>query len=180
MKFPRVITGFTTLFSLKPISEKVKYQVIVEELYNFLNIDDLETMKINQQYYLEIKQSSFLAVCSFCLNDIISTTDLKDCVTAGCLYKICSCPQCNYFVENKHYCNNFITVNEYIDNDTTERLFVGNNNDDCVTIFRNNEGDDDIQSVDLTLKSMGDNILFGKLLDYRLVDNFIVPDPEPL
>ena len=83
-------------------------------------------------------------------------------------------------MENKHYCNNFITVNESIDNNTTEHLFVGNNNDDCVNFFRNNEGDDDIQSVDLTLKSMGDNTLFGKLLDYRFVDDFIVPDPEPL
>ena len=34
---------------------------------------------------------------------------------------------------------------------------MGSNNDDCVTIFRNNEGDEDIQSVALTLKSMSDN-----------------------
>ena len=57
---------------------------------------------------------------------------------------------------------------------------MGGNNDDCVTVFRNNEGDDDIQSVALTLKSMSDNTLFGKLPDYSLVDVLVVPDPEPL
>ena len=51
---------------------------------------------------------------------------------------------------------------------------MGSNNDDCVTDFRNNEGDEDIQSVALTLKSMSDNTLFGKLPDW------VVPDPEPL
>ena len=57
---------------------------------------------------------------------------------------------------------------------------MGSNNKHCVTLFRNNEGDDDIQSVELTLKIMGDNTLFEKLLDYSLVDAFVVPDPEPL
>ena len=42
---------------------------------------------------------------------------------------------------------------------------MGSNNDDCVTVSRNNEGDEDIQSVVLTLKSMCDNTLFVKLLD---------------
>ena len=83
-------------------------------------------------------------------------------------------------MENKYYCNNCITVKKYIDNDTTERLFMGGNNDNCVTVFRNNEGDDDIQSVALTLKSMSDNTLFGKLPDYSLVDVLVVPDPELL
>ena len=137
-------------------------------------------MKINQQNYLEVKKSPFFAVCSFCLNDITSTTDVKNCGKAGCLYKICSRSQCNHFLENKYYCNNCIIVNRFIDNDTTERLFMGSNNNDCVTVFRNNEGDDSIQSVALILKSMGDITLFGKLPDYSLVDVLVVPDPELL
>ena len=55
---------------------------------------------------------------------------------------------------------------------------MGSNNDDCVTVSCNNEGDD--QLVALTLKSMSDNILFGKLPDYSLIDVLVVPGPEPL
>ena len=77
-------------------------------------------------------------------------------------------------MENKYYFNNCITVNKSIDNDTSERLFMGSNNNDCVTVFRNNEGYEDILSVAQTLKSMSDNTLFGKLPDW------VVPDPEPL
>ena len=109
-----------------------------------MTIDDLEIMKINQQNYLEVKQSTFLVVCSFCLKDTSSTTDLKLCGTAGCLYKICSRSQRHHFVANKYYCNNCITVNNSIDNDITKRLYTRNNNDDCVTVFGNSKGDDDI------------------------------------
>ena len=42
------------------------------------------------------------------------------------------------------------------------------------------KSDDDIQSVAQTLKSMGDNTLFRKLPDYSMVNDFVVPDPEPL
>ena len=77
-------------------------------------------MIINKQNYLEVKQSSFLTVCSFCLNDITSITDLNNCGITGCVYKICSRSECNHFVENKYYYNNCITVNKSIDNDTTD------------------------------------------------------------
>ena len=83
-------------------------------------------------------------------------------------------------MENKYYYNNCFTVNKSIDNDTIERLFVGSNNDHCVTVFRNNEGDEDIQSVALTLKSMIVNKLFGMLPDCCLINVLVVPDPEPL
>ena len=55
MKFPNVINGFAIPFSLKQIPHKIKFQAIVTELYNFLNIDDLETMTINKKNYLEVK-----------------------------------------------------------------------------------------------------------------------------
>ena len=50
---------------------------------------------------------------------------------------------------------------------------MGSNNNDCVTVFRNNKGDEDIQSVALTLKSMNGNTFFGRLLDW------VVSNPEP-
>ena len=58
------------------------------------------------------------------------------------------------FLENIYFCNNNFTINKSIDKDTSERLFRGSNNDDCVTFYRNNEGDEDIQSVALTLRSI--------------------------
>ena len=48
MKFHSVIDGFATPFSLKQKSDTVKFQAIVTELYKFLTIDDLLTMKINK------------------------------------------------------------------------------------------------------------------------------------
>ena len=62
MKFPTVINGLAIPFSLKQIPDKIRFQAIVTEIYNFLNINDLEKMTINKQNYLEIKQSTFLVV----------------------------------------------------------------------------------------------------------------------
>ena len=97
MKFHNVINGIAIPFLLKQIPDKIKFQAIVTELYNFLNIEDLEKMSINKQHYLEVKQSSFLAVCSFCKNDITLSNDLKNCGTKGCLYKHCSLSECHHF-----------------------------------------------------------------------------------
>ena len=47
MKFPNVINGFAIPSSLKQIPDKIKFQAIVTELYNSLNIDYLEKMTIN-------------------------------------------------------------------------------------------------------------------------------------
>ena len=67
MKFPSVIDGFATPYSLKQIPDKVKLYAIVTELYNVLTIYDLHTMTINKLNYLEDKQSLFLEICSFFL-----------------------------------------------------------------------------------------------------------------
>ena len=64
MKFPGGYNGFAVPFTLKVISDKIKFGAIVSELYNVLNIADLKTMKINKLNYLEVTQSSFLAACS--------------------------------------------------------------------------------------------------------------------
>ena len=85
MKFPNVINGFVISSSLKQIPDKIKFQTIVTELYNFLNIDHLEKMTTNKQNYLEVKQSTSLAVCSFCKHDITSSNYLKSCRSEGCL-----------------------------------------------------------------------------------------------
>ena len=84
MEFSNGYNGFAVPFSLKKIPDKLKFEAIITELYNFLNIDDLKMMKINKLNYLKVKQSSFLAVCSFCKNDITSSNDLYSCGTEGC------------------------------------------------------------------------------------------------
>ena len=42
-KIPSVIDGAASPFSLKPILDKIKFQAIVTELYNFLTIIDFLT-----------------------------------------------------------------------------------------------------------------------------------------
>ena len=138
-------------------------------------------MEINKQNYLEVKQSRFLAVCSFCYNDIISSNDLKRCRTEGCLFRSCPPPECHHVFEKKDYCNNSFTVNQSIHNDTSDCIFSGSNNDDCVTVFGNNVGDDDIQSVANTLRSMSDISLFDRLTDCVVNEPYwVVPEPEQL
>ena len=117
MEFPNEYNDFAVPFSLKNIPNKLKFVAIITELFNFLNIDDLKIMKINKLNYLEVKQSGFLAVCSFCKNDITSSNDLKSCETEGCLYKSCLRSECHHIFDNKDYCNNCFTVNQSIPND---------------------------------------------------------------
>ena len=110
----------------------------------------------------------------FCKKNITSSNDLKSGGTEGCLFQICSSTDCHHFFDNKYYCNDCFTVNQSIHNDTSERIFSGSNNDDCVTVFGNNEGDEDIQSVAHTLRSMSDITLFDRSPDW------VVPEPEHL
>ena len=102
-------------------------------------------MKINKQNYLDVKESKYFVVCSFCYNDITSLNDLKTCGTECCLFSSCLRSECYHVLENKDYCNNCFTVNQSIHNDISDRIFSGSNNDDCATVFGNNVGDDDIQ-----------------------------------
>ena len=181
MKFPNGNNGFAVPFSFKMIPDKLKFEAIVSELYNFLNVADLKKMKINKQNYLDVKESRFLAVCSFCYNDISSSNDLKTCGTEDCLFRSCSRSEWYHVLESKDYCNNYFTVNQSIHNDTSERIFSGSNNDDCVTVFGNNVGDDDIQSVVYTLRSMGDITLFDRLPDCVVNEPYwVVPESEQL
>ena len=42
MKFPNGNNGFAVPFSFKNIPDKLKFEAIVTDLYNFLNISDLK------------------------------------------------------------------------------------------------------------------------------------------
>ena len=88
--------------------------------------------------------------------------------------QICSHSDFRHFFENQYYCNKYFTLNKSIHNDTSERIFRGSKNDDCVTVFGNNEGDEDIQSVSQTLRSMSDITLLDRLPDW------VVPEQEHL
>ena len=103
MEFPRGYNGFAIPFTLKVVSDKIKFGAIVSELYNNLTVDDLKTMKINKQNYLEVKQTNFLAACSFCFKDITSVIDLKKCGTVDCLYRSCSREAYYHVIGKKDY-----------------------------------------------------------------------------
>ena len=110
MKFPGGYNGFAVPFTLKMIPDKVKFGAIVSELYNILTVDDLKTMKINKQNYLEVKETNFLAACSFCFKVITSVIDLKKCGTADCLYRSCSSDACYHVIEKIDYCKNCLLL----------------------------------------------------------------------
>ena len=140
----------------------------------------MKMIKINQQNYLEVKETNFLAACSYCFKDITSAKDLKKYGTDDCHYRSCSNDACFYVIENIDYCKSCFTINQPKSNDTSDRMYDESNNDDCVTVF-NNDVDDDIQSVANTLKSMGDTSLFNILPDSQVNDSYLqVTPPEPL
>ena len=140
-----------------------------------MTIEDLFNLKINQQNYFEVKQSVLIAVCSFCLNNITSTSDLILCGTECCLYKLCSRRKCHHIVDNVNYYLIYFIANKYTDKDNTERAFEENYNDEGVTVFGNTTVDDDVQSVSNTLISFGGNTFFNGLPDFNAVEDFVAP-----
>ena len=143
-----------------------------------MTIEDLFNMKINKQNYLEVNQSTFIAVCSFCLNDITSSNDLILCGTEDYLFKLSWRKPCHHIVNNIHYCHNCVIVNKSTDKYNTERVLEEDYNDDCVTIFGSNVVDDDAQFIANTLIGFGGNTLFNGLLDFNAVEDFVVPPCE--
>ena len=65
IKFPSVIGGFATPFSLKQILDKVKFQAIVTDLYKFLTNDDLQTIKLTNRIILKLSNHHFLQCAPF-------------------------------------------------------------------------------------------------------------------
>ena len=145
-----------------------------------MTIEDLFNMKINQQNYLEFKQSTFITVRSFYLNDIHSSNDWILCETEGCLFKLCSRNQCHHIDNNIHYCLNCVIATKCTDKSSTERAFGGNYNDEYVTVFDNKVVDDDILSITNTLISFDGNTLFNGFPDYNAVEDFVEPPLEIL
>ena len=131
-------------------------------------------MKINKQNYVEVNHSTFIAECSFYLNDTTFSNDLILCGTEDYLFKLSSRKPCHHIVNNINYCNNCVTVNKSTDTDNTERVLEEDYNDDCVTIFGSNVGDDDVQFIANTLISFGGNTLFNGVPDYNVVEDCVV------
>ena len=125
-------------------------------------------------------QSSFIAVCSFCLNDTTSTNALILYGTEGCLFKLCLRKQCNHIVDKTNYYSNCVRASKYINKDNTERTFEEDSNDDCVIIFCNKVVDDDFQSAANTIISIVGNTLFNGLPDYNVVGDSLVPPSDNL
>ena len=94
------------------------------------------------------------------------------CGTEDYIYKLYSRRQCRHIVNNVTYCLNYVFANKCTDKDNTGRVFEEDYNDECVTVFDNNVVDDDVQSVDNTLISVGDNTVFNGLPEYNVVKDF--------
>ena len=110
MEFPPGYNGFAIPFTLKVVSDKIKFGAIVSELYNNLTVDNLKTMKINKQNYLEVKETNFLAACSYCFKDITSVIDLKKCGSDDCHYRSCSSDACVHVIEKIDYCKHCLLL----------------------------------------------------------------------
>ena len=62
----------------------MKFTAIKDEINGILSMDKLRSIKITDKNFLELKPSSFLALCSSCDSDINSKDDLILCSTDVC------------------------------------------------------------------------------------------------
>ena len=88
MNFIKTSTCYNISFFKKQVTNEIKFMAIKDEVYGVLSMDELRSIKL--EIFLELKPSSFLALCSSCGSDINSKDDLISCSTDGCLFKLCS------------------------------------------------------------------------------------------
>ena len=89
MKFPTTSKGYSNFFFQKRLFDDTKFQLIIDNLYPLLSIEELKAMKVKEQNVLQIEESNFLALCSSCNGEINKGDDLIVCATDGCTFKIC-------------------------------------------------------------------------------------------
>ena len=88
MIFPITSRGYQTFFALKRLHDDTKFQLIIDNLYPLLSIEELKAMKVTEQNVLLIEESIFLAMCSSCNEEINKGDVLIVCATADCTFKI--------------------------------------------------------------------------------------------
>ena len=149
MKFQKLSSGYNTPFTKKRVSDDVKFSAIKTHIYSVLLIEELTSIKFNEKYNLEVKDSTFLAVCSNCWCDINSEDNLSTCSTTDCTFKLCSKKSCHHYIDNNNYCENckiasiMVLDKENIASEEQnldceeERIFEDEFNEDCVTVFFN-------------------------------------------
>ena len=64
MKFPKLSYGYNKSFTSKQVSEDLIVLAIKTHIYSVLSIEELRSMKYNEENVLEVKESTFLAICS--------------------------------------------------------------------------------------------------------------------
>ena len=64
MKFPKLSYGYNKSFTSKQVSEDLIVLAIKTHIYSVLSIEELRSMKYNEENFLEVKESTFLAICS--------------------------------------------------------------------------------------------------------------------
>ena len=57
MMLPKTSTGYNIPFSKKQVTDKTKFTAIKNEIYSVLSIDELSSMKITENNFLELKPS---------------------------------------------------------------------------------------------------------------------------
>ena len=122
----------------------MKFMAIKDEIYYVLSMDKLRSMKIT--FFLKLKSSSFLVVCSSYGSDINSKDNLILCSPDGCLFKLCS-KKCHHNIDQGNYCANCKRASIFVEDvdkiDSVERIYDNKLNEDFVTTFLTVDDDDD-------------------------------------
>ena len=56
MKFPPTSKGYCNFFFQKRLFDDTKFQLIIDNLYPLLSIDELKAMKVKEQNVLQIEE----------------------------------------------------------------------------------------------------------------------------
>ena len=103
MKFPTTSKDYSNFFFQKRLFDDTKFQLIIDNLYLLLSIEELKAMKVKEQNVLQIEESKCLALCSSCNSEINKGDDLIVCAIYGCTFKICGMEICHHIVNNCNY-----------------------------------------------------------------------------
>ena len=139
MQFPITAKVYSVHFVLKRLFDDTKFQIIRDNLYPALSIDELLAMKVTEQNVLQLEESNFLALCSSCNAEINKGEELIVCATDGCSFKIRGMTICHHIIDNCNYCihckNTSIHLHDCDKINNVERTYDKKMNDDYVTAY---------------------------------------------
>ena len=184
MTFSKSSTGYNISFSKKKSSDDVKFMAIKNEIYGVVSMDEVRSMKITEKNDLELKPSSFLAVCLNCGCVINSYDELNSCSTVGYLFKLWSKKSCHHYIDQSNYCAKYKRVSKCVEDvwkvDCEERIYNDKFNKDCVTAFLTVDDDDaNINTAVNTMISIAYTALCNCLPSYSYnIPEYIINNTE--